>query len=161
MKPSFALLALTALLFGCSENSGSPSKANPTKNSAEQSNVVPKLATALAQAKQEKKFVFLDFTGSDWCAPCQQMERFIFATPRFEEFAQKYLVILKLDFPQKEKLPEAEQQMNDALQEQFHVEAFPTLILLDADGKLVWQADEAPPSLGALLASLEEVVEKK
>ena len=33
------------------------------------------LAKAQEKAKSEKKMVFVDFTGSDWCPPCQALHK--------------------------------------------------------------------------------------
>jgi thioredoxin-related protein len=58
---------------------------------------------ALAQAAKENKQVLLDFTGSDWCPYCIQMDREVLGKSQFENFASKNLVLVKLDYPTKEK----------------------------------------------------------
>lgn len=92
---------------------------------------------ALAQASKENKQVLLDFTGSDWCPPCMKMEREVLSTSQFESFASKNLVLLKLDYPRKKKLPPSETQQNDQLQQQYSIEGYPTYVLLDSRGKEV------------------------
>lgn len=92
---------------------------------------------ALAQAKKENKWVLLFFTGSDWCPPCMAMEKSVFSKPKFQEFAARHLVLVELDFPQtKSQDPELAKQ-NEALMKKFGVQAFPTSILLNPDGKPV------------------------
>lgn len=89
----------------------------------------------LARAQQDKKPILLEFTGSDWCPPCKKMQREIFSQPDFQAFAQKEIVFLTLDFPRGKKLSVEIQQRNERLLDQFGVEGFPTLVLLDSSGK--------------------------
>ena len=81
--------------------------------------------------------MLLDFTGSDWCAPCQQLHRQVFATEQFKAYANTSLVLVLVDFPQKKSQPEDLKKANDALQQRFAVQGFPTVLVLDADGKLM------------------------
>jgi thioredoxin-related protein len=92
---------------------------------------------ALAQAAKENKQVLLDFTGSDWCPYCIQMDREVLSKSQFENFASKNLVLVKLDYPRKKKLPASETQQNDQLQQQYSIEGYPTYVLLDSRGKEV------------------------
>jgi thiamine biosynthesis lipoprotein len=56
----------------------------------------------------------------------------------FLDFAKENLVILKADFPQRKKLPPAEQQQNDSLAEQYNPKGiFPSLLLLRTDKSVV------------------------
>ena len=92
---------------------------------------------ALAQAAKENKQVLLDFTGSDWCPYCIQMDREVLSKSQFENFASKNLVLVKLDYPRRKKLPPSEMQQNDQLQQQYSIEGYPTYVLLDSRGKEV------------------------
>jgi protein disulfide-isomerase len=89
---------------------------------------------ALAQAAQEKKRVLLDFTGSDWCPYCIQMDKEVLTQPEFRVFAARKLVLVKLDFPRKKKMPPAEAEQNQKLQQEFTIEGFPTYVLLNPAG---------------------------
>jgi protein disulfide-isomerase len=92
---------------------------------------------ALAQAAKEKRNLLLDFTGSDWCPYCIQMDKEVLSRPEFEEFAKKNLVLVKLDFPRKKQLPPAETAQNRKLGQQFAIEGYPTYVLVNAEGKEV------------------------
>ena len=94
---------------------------------------------ALATAAKENKKVLLDFTGSDWCGWCIKLKKETFDQPQFKEFADKNLVLVEVDFPQGQSLSPEVKKQNDALQQQFHVEGFPTIVLLDAQGKILKQ----------------------
>ena len=90
---------------------------------------------ALEQARQEKKVVLLDFTGSDWCAGCMQLKKDVFSTKEFEAFAKENLVLVEVDFPIKKKISEEQKAANQKLEEQFAVEGYPTVVLVDPSGK--------------------------
>jgi protein disulfide-isomerase len=96
---------------------------------------------AVNQARAEKKPLLLDFTGSDWCGWCIKFEKETLSTPEFAAFAQQYLVLLRLDYPQSHGLPPAEEQQNRSLAKKFNVDGFPTLILLAPNEKLLKRFD--------------------
>lgn len=90
---------------------------------------------ALEQAAEENKLVLLNFTGSDWCPVCIQLDKDVFSTPAFKQFAAKNLILVEVDFPQGKELPSNVEKQNNALQRKFKVPGFPTLVLLDSTGK--------------------------
>ncbi len=92
---------------------------------------------ALAQAAKEKKRVLLDFTGSDWCPYCVQMDKEVLNQPDFKAFAANKLILVKLDFPRRKQMPPAEAEQNQKLQQEYAIEGFPTYVLLDPAGKEV------------------------
>jgi len=92
---------------------------------------------ALAQAKTEKKLVLLDFTGSDWCGWCIKLDKEVFSTPAFKAFAKDNLVPVMLDFPHGKKLSKHTADQNTKLKGEHGVSGFPTIVLLDADGKTI------------------------
>ena len=95
---------------------------------------------AVGKAKADKKPILALFTGSDWCPPCQQLEKNILLQPAFKDFAKKRLVTLFLDFPREAKIDDGVKKQNDALAKKFSVEAYPTILILSADGeKELWK----------------------
>ncbi len=91
---------------------------------------------AQEQAKSEKKVVLLEFTGSDWCPPCKALKKTVFDTDKFKAYAKKNLVLVELDFPRdKSKITKEQSAYNGAQAKKFGVRGYPTVILLDADGK--------------------------
>ena len=95
------------------------------------------LPKAQAQAKAEKKLVLLDFTGSDWCPPCKALAKNVFAKPEFAAYASTNLVLVEVDFPTSKPQSAELKKANDALQEKFKIDSYPTVIVLDAEGKEV------------------------
>jgi protein disulfide-isomerase len=93
------------------------------------------LAKAKAKAKEEKKLVLLDFTGSDWCPPCKALHKNVLTSKEFSDFAKDNLVLVEVDFPRSKKQSAELKKANKALQEQFSVTGYPTIVVLDPDGK--------------------------
>jgi thiol-disulfide isomerase/thioredoxin len=118
------------------------------------------LTAAQAQAKKEGKLVFMDFTGSDWCPPCKKLHADILATKDFLAFAGKNLVLVEVDFPNNKPQSEQLKKANEALQEKFKIEGFPTVLVLDAEGKVVFRevgfSGTALPDYIAKLAKLKK-----
>lgn len=93
------------------------------------------LAHAQAQAKAEKKMVLMDFTGSDWCPPCKALHKNVLTSKEFLDFAKDNLVLVELDFPKGKKQSSELKQANRVLSEKYEIEGYPTVIVLDGDGK--------------------------
>jgi len=116
---------------------------------------------AQAQAKKENKLVLLNFTGSDWCAACKQLDSDVFSKKAFADYAQKNLVLVELDYPFDKKLPGALVKANDALKEKYKIIGYPTLIALKPDGQEVWTNLGIPNGgLATLIAKLDEAKKK-
>ena len=94
-------------------------------------------AKAQAQAKSEKKLVLMDFTGSDWCPPCKALTKNVFSKPEFAAYAKTNLVLVEVDFPNSKPQSAELKKSNEALQAKFKIDSYPTVIVLDAEGKQV------------------------
>jgi protein disulfide-isomerase len=92
-------------------------------------------AAAQTSAKKDSKAILLDFTGSDWCGWCIKMKKDSLDQKAFQEFADKKLVLVEVDFPNGKKQTEAVKKQNDDLQKKYNVEGYPTFVLVDGDGK--------------------------
>lgn len=93
------------------------------------------LPKAQAQAKAENKIVLMDFTGSDWCGWCIKFKKDVLDTPEFQAYAAKNVVLVEVDFPNKKDQSAELKKANKSLEEKYKVEGFPTLVVLDKDGK--------------------------
>ncbi|HEY9048850.1 MAG TPA: thioredoxin family protein [Ohtaekwangia sp.] len=95
-------------------------------------------------ATRENKYILLNFSGSDWCAPCIKMKKEVFENAGFVSLADEKLVLVRADFPRSKKnqLSKEQVQLNEALAEKYNPSGkFPFTVLLDANGKVVRQWD--------------------
>jgi thioredoxin-related protein len=102
---------------------------------AEEGNWLTDFSKAQAQAKAEKKMVLMDFNGSDWCPPCKALRKNVLNSQTFLNYAKDNLVLVDVDFPHHKQQAEELKKANQALSDKFNIEGFPTLILLDSEGK--------------------------
>ena len=104
---------------------------------AADANWLTSLPEAQAKAKASNKYVFLEFTGSDWCPPCKSLHKNVLDTTEFKEFAAKNYVLVELDFPRQKAQSDELKKANRALAEKYEIEGYPTVIVLDGSGKEV------------------------
>jgi len=112
---------------------------------------------AQAKAKEENKLVLLDFTGSDWCMWCKRLKRDVFDKPEFAQFAQSRLILVEVDFPRQKPLSEAQQQANARLEKTYRINSYPTIILLDPNGKQVGRLGYLFGGASSFIAKLEKI----
>jgi thiol-disulfide isomerase/thioredoxin len=96
---------------------------------------------ALARAKKENKLLLLDFTGSDWCIWCKKIDAEVLTTPKFLSFADRRLILVKVDFPRSRQLAFDLKLQNGDLKAKYAVQLYPTLIILDPKEKVVLRQD--------------------
>jgi thioredoxin-related protein len=114
------------------------------------------LPDALKEAKEAKKAVMINFTGSDWCPWCVRMDKEVFNTPEFAKYAKENLVLVMLDYPRKKELAAELKKANAELKTKYEIKGFPTYILLSGDGKeLDRQVGYLQGSLKAFAAKLD------
>jgi protein disulfide-isomerase len=113
---------------------------------------------AQAQAQTEGKFVLVNFTGSDWCGWCIRLRKEVFLRPEFENYAASNLVLLEIDFPKRKPLPPLVQQSNQKLAEQFQVQGYPTLIVLDSQGRKLGRISYGTGGPKQFIAEVERLV---
>lgn len=95
---------------------------------------------AKTEAKESKKYIIINFSGSDWCGPCIRMHKEIFDSEDFSAYAKGNLVLVRADFPRlkKNQLTAEQLKKNNDLALKYNPEGdFPLTVLLDADGKVV------------------------
>ena len=91
---------------------------------------------AVAKAKKEKKYLFIDFYA-DWCGPCKQMAKKVFTLPEVGEYFNKNFVCCQLN---------AEAPENKTLVQKYKVNALPTLLFLNVKGEILLSINGAKES---------------
>lgn len=93
------------------------------------------LEEAKKQAKAEGKDVLIDFTGSDWCGWCIRLKKEVWDTETWKKEGSKRYVLVELDFPKKKAQSEETKKYNRAINDLFGVKGYPTIALLDSEGR--------------------------
>jgi len=113
---------------------------------------------AQQEAKVSHKLLLIDFTGSDWCGFCFQLDKAILSQPQFKDYASKNLVLMEVDFPRRKAQNIETRKQNQALAQRYQIEAFPTLLVLNGEGKTVWRYEGLyMGGIAAFLAELDKV----
>ena len=114
----------------------------------------------LARAKQEGKYILLDFTGSDWCGWCKRLKAEVFSKPSFKEYARENLVCLMIDFPRGKSQSKELQAQNIELSNKFGVAGYPTIIVLDPDGAFAGHTGYLPGGPARYVDNLKSMIAK-
>jgi len=160
----FALFALgLGISFAASlEAAASPAQPVQAADKAAETPAVRRLwlsdlEEGLKQAREEKKAVLVDFTGSDWCGWCIRLKKEVFDQKAFAAVTKDF-VLVELDYPQKKKQDPAVQAKNKAIAEKFSIEGFPTVLLLTAEGEPFAQTGYEEGGPEKYLAHLAELL---
>jgi thioredoxin-related protein len=120
-----------------------------------ESNWVTDYKKAQEAAKAGKKLMLLDFTGSDWCGWCMKLDKEVFSTPEFQNYASRNLILVKLDFPRRRPQTEALKKQNEQLAQKYGIQGFPTIIVLNGQGEKVGELGYMEGGPSPFLAKLE------
>ncbi len=112
---------------------------------------------ALSDAKGTKKLVLMDFTGSDWCGWCIKLNKEVFSQPEFQQYAKDNLVLVELDFPRSKPQTAEDKSRNEALARKFRVQGFPTIVVLNSEGKQVGQLGYMPGGPATFIDALKKI----
>ena len=88
------------------------------------------LDAALKRAKSEHKLVVLDL-WAEWCGPCQKLKRDTFPSAQAQAALRK-VVPVSIMVETQDRTPNPQGM---ELAKRYQLEAYPTLIVLDASGK--------------------------
>ena len=87
-------------------------------------------------ARSQNKLILIYFTGSDWSQACKRLNTDFFYTENFQELAQKYLILVRINSPRRSGLISGFQESKNLdLKKRYNQKVFPTVIITDAEGK--------------------------
>lgn len=84
----------------------------------------------LAQAKKEDKLIFMD-AYAEWCGPCKKMARDVFTEKEVGDYYNAHFVNVKMDMEKGDGI---------GLSVDFGIQAYPTLLFINSEGKVVHRA---------------------
>jgi len=114
---------------------------------------------AAKRVSAEKKLPILaNFSGSDWCGWCIKLDREVFSQKEFKEFARDNLVLFTADFPREKKQEEKTRRQNAELMKKYEVQGFPTVLLLDAEGKVLARTGYERGGASAYVQHLKKLI---
>jgi len=111
--------------------------------------------TAKQQSRSTGRPILINFTGSDWCPACIQLRSSILNSADFQSLADRRLVLLEVDFPRGRPMAALHMQANQLLAQRYGVTAFPTLLLVDANGVVLTQVSASGPA-SQFVAALDQ-----
>jgi len=95
---------------------------------------------ATEKAKKSDHNLILVFSGSDWCGPCIKLDKSIWQSTEFQDYAQEHWVMVRADFPRKKgnQLSGEKAAENSKLAEKYNQNGyFPLVLVLRPDGTVL------------------------
>jgi thioredoxin-related protein len=92
------------------------------------------------EATTSNKPILLVFSGSDWCAPCIKLDKSIWQSAEFKDYASSNLILERADFPKKKQnqLVAGIKKQNEGLAERYNKDGiFPLVVVLDSKGEVL------------------------
>lgn len=98
------------------------------------------LDEALERAKSNGRYLYVCFSGSDWCGWCIKLEKEVLSKPAFLRAVTNDYELVYIDSPNdKSLLSEHAKEKNPGLVEKYNVSGFPTALILDSNGDTLAQ----------------------
>jgi thioredoxin-related protein len=119
------------------------------------------LEEAKKVAKKQDKDILIDFTSSDWSGWCIKLREEVFGTEKWKKAAFEKYVMVIIDFPKQKQLSKEQQEYNTKLGIEFGVKGYPTIFLLDSNGKAYAKTGYQSGGAEKYLVHLEEFADRK
>ena len=116
---------------------------------------------AVAQAEATGKPILVDFTGSDWCGWCIKLDKEVFSTSAFKEWAGENVILLVLDFPRSKSQSAKLKQQNQRLQQKYGVRGYPTILFLDEKGGVIGRSGYRRGGAEAWIVNAQNVIDQR
>lgn len=116
---------------------------------------------AKAKAKAEGKPLLVNFTGSDWCGWCIKLVDEVFSQKAFQEYADKSLVLVEIDFPRRKEISAELKAQNEALAKTYGIRGFPTILVMDADAKVLKSTGYRRGGAEAYVSHIKQILANK
>ena len=148
LKSRFSNLALCACLALCFPRSFCACDASDDSD-------FPK---SVALAKKTNRPLLLAFLGTDWSISSLKLDREVFDQAAFADDSKYNYLLCKLHFYQtQERSPELVRQ-NEDLAERYHIEQFPTVVVLSPDGREVGRLGYIPGGVDKFAGAVNKLL---
>ncbi|MCZ4695584.1 DUF255 domain-containing protein [Ancylomarina euxinus] len=104
---------------------------------------------ALVLANENNKFLFID-CYTQWCGPCKVMAKNIFTQKKVGDYFNNNVISLKIDCGSVE---------GEKFAADNNITSYPTMLIYDADGKLLKRIEGAAPDADILISYVKQAVE--
>lgn len=96
------------------------------------------LDEALAAAKANGQYIYVCFSGSDWCGWCKRLEQEVLSKPEFKTALNGKFQLVYIDNPQnKEVLSDRAKVENPKLVKKYEVRGYPSALILSPEGEQI------------------------
>lgn len=92
------------------------------------------LDSALIEAANKKKPVFVGIIASDWSVDCVSFKRAVLNTEKFAKAKENEFIFVELDFPHKKEIDPEQKKKNDVWRNKLGIRGLPTVVLMDDKG---------------------------
>jgi len=114
---------------------------------------------AAGRAATNGKRLLVDFSGSDWCGWCKKLDKEVFAKKEFVQKAAEKFELVLVDSPRnKSILSEKAAARNPELVKKYKVNGYPTVLVMDAEGKVLYRTGYREGGPEAYLKHLDAVL---
>lgn len=115
---------------------------------------------AKKEAVEKKLPILVDFSGCGWCGWCIKLDKEVFNQKEFVAFAKDRVVLFRACFSNETQPKTDVDVQNEQLLQVYAVEGFPTVLLLDADGKVIARTGYRKGGAGAYVDHLEKLLKQ-
>ena len=112
------------------------------------------LSEAQRLSEETGKPILMNFTGSDWCGWCIRLKDEVFRTQEFAAWANQNVILLEVDFPRRRSQSAEITAQNQELARKYGVRGFPTIKVVDKDGKVLKTSGYVPGGPEAFLTTV-------
>lgn len=161
MKKTVYVLILALLAVGCDRTQKATSS---TEQTISKEPVTVAWTSNFEEAKKEAAErnvpILADFAGSDWCGWCIQLDQEVFSKKEFKTYANDNLVLFLADFPERKAQSSEVKKQNQELAFKYGIEGFPTVLLLDSNGKVLARTGYMEGGAKAYVKHIQDLIKR-
>ena len=130
----------------------------PSANQVYRNSDFTDMNSAADASRARHRPIVILFTGSDWCPYCQSQESEVISTGQFEQYKDSHFVFVKVDDLHNTTMLDDEKARVKTLENQYHINEFPTLVVVDSTQKELGRVEGYNPGSG--LAAVQNDLSK-